>query len=310
MKLRLVRTLPAFAPRPPIERSDFNLDAIHAVAFVPGSNDVVVHGRFGIQRFALAREAPAWRVEASGRWGSSIAVSPDGTRLLTISDDEALVERDITTGTERRRERGVWSTQALAFSADGAELVWGGSLYQGNPGGFSVPLVELRDATTFAVRWRWTGEDWKSVSSACVTTRGVLVAQGTTRPVLRLDRATGAPLKTLRQFAGILRASLDGRTAILCNDHELRVHRDGRLAGKVATVRVDCCAIAPSGSFAAISTIDDRSVTVIELTSMRVVDEITGDDADLDRVTSVACTDLGHVAIGCVGGWTHIAKIV
>jgi WD40 repeat protein len=307
MKLRLVRTLPAYVPRPVFTREDYNLDAVLSVAFVPGSNDVVGFGRFGIQRFALDATR-RWQIAASGRWPSTLAISPDGTRLLTIADDEDLVERDLGSGDELRRAQGVWSTRALAFSADGRDLVWGGSAVRGNAGGFSVAVVELLDTTTFEVRWRWTGEDWRSVSGAAFTPGGLVVAQGTRRSALRLDLTTGAVLKTLRPYADELLGSRDGRTVVFRGDHELRVHRDGRLAGKVA-VEHRQCAIAPSGRFTAISA-SNLTVSIVDLAAPRITSTITFDDADLDRVTSLACTDDGLVAVGCVGGWIHIAQTV
>lgn len=306
MNARLVRTLPAYAPRPAFERTDAHVDAVEALAFVPGTTDVITIGRFGIQRLVLERDEPIWSVPVSGRWHAAIALSPDGERLLTIGDDDRLVERDAYTG----RERWCWAerlhhTRTLEFSADGSALLWGGSSVPGNPSGYSRSAADLYDTSTMALRWRWHGEDWQSTSGAVFTTRGISVAQGT-RSVVRLDPATGAPLKQLRYVARTLAASRDGRLTIA----DGTVRRDGQLVGTLALDdELERCVIEPAGRFAVLAASWRPRVDIAAFDPVRITMTLTFPDDDLDRVTGIACSERGLVAIGTNGGHTFVYEL-
>jgi len=307
LHLQLVRTLPAFAPRPAFERTDSRIDPILSLAFVPGTTDIITIGRFGLQRFALDRDEPVWSVAADGHLGSAIALSPDGERLFTIGDDDRLVERDAYTGVLR------WSwaerlhhTTSIAFSRDGNDLLWSGSSVPGNPSGFSVPAVDLYDTTTMARRWRWEGRDWRSSHGAVFVPLGVAAAQSNGQIVI-LDRASGLIAGGLVHGGRALRASRDGRTMIF-SDEFLVVLRNNLVVGQ-APMSSELAAIDPEGRHAVIAPYFQTDLYIVWFDPVGVCAQVELADKDLDSISNVACSDRGLVAAGTNGGHTYVYEL-
>lgn len=266
---------------------------VQALAFVAATSEVVVHAKRALRR------AGRWAVVVPESRAPRVVVSPDGTQLLT-TDDDAIVERDPDTGTERRRE--AWPmTNTIAFSADGRELLLSGDGIESNSSGYTFEVAELRDAQTLARRWRWEGENWRVASSAAFTSRGVLVAHG--GALTRLDRSTGAVLKSLRQTGDYLYNSLDARTLLIgSHDAVFRVHREGTLTGTFPGDG-EIAAIAPSGRFAATA----ASATTIAVVALPAARHARWLELP-DRPTAVACSD-ELVAVGTAGGNTYIYAV-
>jgi WD40 repeat protein len=100
------------------------------LAFAPDGTHLY-YGRSSLRRFDVARGKRVYRLPM-GRGGSrteveaviALALTPDGTTLVTAEGDGTVRLRDAPTGKERCRVAGVPASQ-LAFSADGKLLALG-----------------------------------------------------------------------------------------------------------------------------------------------------------------------------------------
>lgn len=217
--------------------------AVSAMAFIADGKQIVASGGDdGTLRVfdALTGQAISSSIQGHKEWVWALAVSPDGHRLVSASEDGSLRLWDIeASGAIRPRtppmEKHMGPVRAVAFSPDGELIVSGGSdktlrLWGGHYGNYSGALLEEHNAPVRAVSFspdgQWivsAGEDstlrlWDAhtrwlkkileghedkVLSVSFSPDGQRIVSGSDDKTIRVWHAkTGQPIDVLRGHAG------------------------------------------------------------------------------------------------------------
>ena len=148
-------------------------------AFSPDGS-VLATWRGGVTFWDVASLTPI--VDGTGHCGGirALALSPDGSRALSVGADETVREWRVSDGTELRRWRR--RTSSATYSPDGTKILFGGDT-----------VVPVLDAATGETIWKVDGRSW--VDPVAFSPDGTLVATVGTREDLTVhDARTGKAL--------------------------------------------------------------------------------------------------------------------
>ena len=244
-----------------------------------------------VLRWRTLSESPALIRILTGHqgWVSSMAVSPDGRRIVSGSWDNIVAVWDLETGTPIHRLTGhqahVWS---VAVSPDGRSIV----------SASSDSTLAVWDLETGTQIHRLTGHEGR-VRSVVVSPDGRHIVSGSDdRTVAVWDLETGTQIHRLtghRDWVRSVAVSPDGRRIISGSDDRTLVVWDldsgtpiRRLIGHQNWVT--CVAVSPDGR-RIVSGSDDRTVAVWDLETGSQVHRLTGHEG---RVSSVAVSPDGR----------------
>jgi WD40 repeat protein/tRNA A-37 threonylcarbamoyl transferase component Bud32 len=168
--------------------------------------------RRGFEWFYWQRKFSSGHITLKGHTNlvSSVAFSPDGTRLASASADRTVKLWDVGTGQEIRTLKGhTQAVSSVAFSPDGHRLASGGQ-FSNEPG-----EVKVWDAATGQeIRTLLTGHTQPVTSVAFSPDGRRLASAGLEGTVKLWDAATGQEIRTLNGDTGSLNCvafSPDGR---------------------------------------------------------------------------------------------------
>lgn len=144
-------------------RGSFTPDGLRLVVWSPG-NPCFLH----VWDMALGQRL--WKIEYQGAdlaGGFEPVISPDGKRVLAAGLNRSLVIYDLTTGElVRSIDKLADAPHAVAFSADGRCVAWGGN---------AIPIVSVVELATGRERLRLPGHEGK-ITNLCFSDDGKILA--------------------------------------------------------------------------------------------------------------------------------------
>jgi DNA-binding beta-propeller fold protein YncE len=190
---------------------------LHDMAFAPGSSRrlyVTAQRSREVLEIDILDSAIVRAMNAHGDGSHTLAVSPDGTRLITANEEsDDLSEIDLTTGSSLRRFAVPASPLGLSYLPNGSELL------VGEQGG-----LRFVDVATFAVRDSISGIPFPD--DIAVTNDGnTAVVSAGDDGVLLIDMAARRIRGTLMFTAHASAVASDNRTAFVTmgKEHQLAV---------------------------------------------------------------------------------------
>ncbi|MCP4249272.1 MAG: WD40 repeat domain-containing protein, partial [bacterium] len=174
----------------PLHRLDAHDAYGSKIAFLP-NGDFIHHTAFTVQR--LSRGEAAWTQDFH-QWGRDMALSPDGSRVVTVGGDfeieqEAFVEiRDAATGEIVHTLAGhTYVVNSVDYSPDGTLLATGGS----------DQTVRVWDAATGTARFTLAEAEGEVISVAFQPGSRLLAAVSADHTVRLWDASNGELVTTL-----------------------------------------------------------------------------------------------------------------
>ncbi|KAJ7213360.1 hypothetical protein C8J57DRAFT_1602078, partial [Mycena rebaudengoi] len=214
----------------------------------------------------ISRRGMLMSMEGHSDGVNSVTFSPDGTRIVSGSDDKTVQIWDATTGTEVTKMEGhSYIVKSVAFSPDGTRVV----------SGSSDNSVRIWDATTGAAVTKMEGHS-NSVYSVAFSPDGARVVSGSNDETVRIwDAMTGAEVTKVKGHSSRVRFvafSPDGTRVVSgSNDDTVRIW-DATTGAEVTKMEghsdsVKSVAFSPDGT---------RVVSGSEDNTVRIWDATTG----------------------------------
>jgi hypothetical protein len=258
-----------------------------------GSDDINVKGRPPWPLAAVSLEsalrAARERAIIKGHEGAvqSVAVTPDGSRIVSGSDDKTIRIWDAKTFTELAQLKGHKdSVQSVAVTPDGARIV----------SGSSDNTVRIWDAKTFKELAQLKGhEDW--VQSVAITPDGTRIVSGSDDKIIRIWDATNftelAQLKG-QSYVQSVAVTPDGTRIVTgADDKTIRIW-DAKTFTELAQLKghegsVRSVAVTPDGS-RIVSGSSDKTIRIWDAKTFTELAQLKGHE---NGVQSVAVTPDG-----------------
>ncbi len=230
---------------------------------------------------------------------NSVAISSDGSTIVSGSDDKTIKIWDLATGTEKRTLTGhIQWVHCIAISPDGSTIVSGS--YDNT--------IKIWDLATGTEKRTLTGHTlW--VDSVAISPDGSTMVSGSRDNTIKVwDLATGTEKRTLSGHTDTVLSvaiSPDGSTIVSgSRDKTIKIWDLATLREKRTlsghTSVVNSVAISPDGS-TMVSGGDDKTIKVWDLATLREKRTLTG---HTDTVLSVAISPDGSTIISGSGDKT------
>ncbi|WP_437873036.1 TIR domain-containing protein [Sorangium sp. So ce363] len=205
---------------------------------------------------------------------NACAISPDGQRIVSASDDSTLKAWDLATGKLLSTLEGhVWSVNACAISPDGERIV----------SASNDRTLKVWDLATGKLLSTLVGHFW-SVNACAIGPDGQRIVSASNDRTLKVwDLATGKLLSTLEGHSGRVKAcaiSPDGQRIVSASDDKTLKVWDLATGKLLSTLEghvwsVNACAISPDGQ-RIVSASDDRTLKVWDLGTGKLLSTLEG----------------------------------